>query len=238
MSSIPVLVVTNAPELCKNPCDLLELNNIRYKLVDTASKDFVNFIKTINDYFIECDAQNIVIIENISVINIKTIDFIKRLENNISFVDYFQFAGGSITFLNILNWRRNFKTAVAIKLLQILPNFLIQLLSRKITKIKKKNLGVTSRIENAIILKQFLHDLIEKEPHNPFTKNILNWNLIRFPLDGYVISQNWAEGMGLLSKQSILAIRNIHRSLARSGNYKSTSKTILFKSKGRHFENN
>ena len=230
MSNIPILIISNAKELSERNINALNSHNFRFKVIDFPIDDSAVFTKIIIEYFKEQNAEHIVIIENSKIIERKLIHYIKKLEHNLTFVDFFQFAGGRLNFLSILNWQRNLKIAGIISLLHITPDYLLKSILKMNIMFRRENQKVIERIKGAIIMKDFLGNLIEDEPNNPIAKHVINWNIVRLPLDGYILSKNWAENMKTLSRNSILPVQQIHRSLARSGNFKSTSKFVLFKS--------
>ena len=230
MSNIPILIISNVKGLSERNIYALNSHNFTFRVINFPIDDSAAFTKIINEYFKEQNAEHIVIIENSKVIERRLINYIKKLEHNLTFVDFFQFAGGRLNFLNILNWQRNLKIAGIISLLQITPDYLIKSILKINVMFRRDNQKVIERIKSAIILKDFLGKLIAEEPNNPIAKHVINWNIVRLPLDGYILSKNWAENMERLSRNSILPVQQIHRSLARSGNFKSTSKSVLFKS--------
>lgn len=230
MSTIPILIISNANGLSETNIDALNSHKLTFRVIYPPTDISSDFAKLITEYFVEENAKHIVVIENPKIIENRLINYIKKLEHNLTLVDFFQFAGGRLNFLNILNWLRNLKVAMIIRLLQITPDYLLKYILKLNIMFRQKNKKVIERIKSAIMLKDFLIKLIDEEPNNPIAKYVINWNIVRLPLDGYILSKNWADNMKLLTRNSILPVQQIHRSLSRSGNFKSTSKFFLFKS--------
>lgn len=194
------------------------LSEANFSLIDFESE---NLIQKFANILENNKTKHCIVVNDSSCINKKLIKFINNNEQNLFDIDFFQISGGEWNLLFFINTARKIFYQIPF----MLPLFIIQFI--ELLMFFDLNKKYKTKTKNLILIKKTIKDILTKEPKNLYLKNRLYWNVLQPSLRAYFISSNWIEALNYLYDPELITLERANVALARTGNFKSTSKLKL-----------